>query len=125
MNPEALLETAAWLLALTALGGLLMALLRTRRATPPHWLAMAHGFLAAAGLTLLLYAAWTVGLPPLMGFGVLALVAAAGAGVYINLHYHLRGQALPVTWIVVHGFVAAVGLALVALGAFGPPPAIP
>ena len=61
-----MLQTATILLALTALGGLLMAGIRfaTRR-NPPAWLAMLHGLLAASGLTLLVYAAFTQLVVPL------------------------------------------------------------
>jgi hypothetical protein len=47
-----------------ALGGLTMAGIRfAGKPQPPVWLAMLHGFLSAAAVTLLLYAYATVGLP--------------------------------------------------------------
>ena len=58
MNQMSMLQTASILLLLTAAGGILMAFQRlAHNANPPHWLAMAHGLLAASGLTLLIYAA--------------------------------------------------------------------
>ena len=60
MEPGSILKTATVLLALGALGGLLMAGMRfAGRPHPPAWLAMLHGVLAAAAITLLLYAAAT------------------------------------------------------------------
>ena len=55
-----------------------MALIRFGRqgSNPPAWLAMLHGFLAAAGLTLLTVAALTVGIPGL-ALGGLALLLRA------------------------------------------------
>jgi hypothetical protein len=38
---------------------------------PPTWLAMLHGFLAAAAVRLLLYAYFTVGLPALACWALL------------------------------------------------------
>lgn len=121
MNPTLMLKVSTILFCLTAAGGIVLALLRAKYDRPPHWLAMAHGLLAAFGLTLITYVAFTVGLPPLMWFGLAVLVATAGAGVYMNLAYHVRARALPVTVIVVHGFIAVMGLFLVALGSFGAP----
>lgn len=119
MSPNALIKTAAVLIFLTALGGLAMAAVRAKVDRPPAWMAMGHGFLAAAGLTLLLYAAFTVGLPKILVIGVLFLLTAAGVGLYLNLTFQARLLPLPIPPIVIHGVLAAVGLILVALGSFG------
>jgi hypothetical protein len=119
MEPVFLVKTSAVLLGLTALGGLLMGLLRFRMERPPAWLAMAHGFLAASGLTLLLYTGITVGVPNLMWFGIAILLLAAPLGIYLNLAYHAKLRALPALPILIHGVVAAAGFAIVALGATG------
>jgi hypothetical protein len=121
MDPNALLKTAAVLIFLTAIGGLVMAGLRTKMDRPPAWLAMAHGLLAAAGLTLLLYAAFTVGLPRMMVIGVLFLLAAAGAGLYLNLFFQAKLLPLPIRPIFIHAILAVVGVVLIGLGSFGNP----
>src|SRR5690606_37366243 len=104
MDAYSMMKTAAALLALAALGGLLMAVLRFRGAErPPTLILMGHGVLAAAALTLLVYAAVTVGLPQLgtAALGVLVVVAVVGAA--LNLMYHSRMLPIPKTPIVVHG----------------------
>ena len=59
-----MLRTAAVLLGIGALGGLLMAAMRLRgMARPPSSIAMLHGALASAGLALAGYAAFVVGIP--------------------------------------------------------------
>ena len=77
MEPVSILITSTVLLALAAAGGLLMAGIRFMGdRPPPASLAMLHGFLAAAAVTLLLYAAATVGLPR-MALAALALFLVA------------------------------------------------
>lgn len=119
MDTALMLRTAVILLALTGAGGLLMAGMRfSGRPHPPDWLAMGHGLLAASGLTLALYVAFTTGLP---GTALLGLVLMAGAslgGVALNLGYHTKGQALPKWLVLVHGAAAAVGLVLFAIAAW-------
>jgi peptidoglycan/LPS O-acetylase OafA/YrhL len=100
MEPALILKTSTALLALGALGGLLMAGMRfAGRPHPPPSLAMLHGLLAGAALTLLIYAAATVGLPPLaIAALVLFLIAAAG-GTVLNLNYqHWPRQSPSTSW---------------------------
>jgi hypothetical protein len=114
-----MLKTAVVLLALTAAGGLIMAFIRfsgTER--PPSWLAMGHGLLAGSGLTLLLYQAFTTGLPTMALLGVATLVVAAAGGAFLNLAYHAQLKALPKGIVVVHALLAVAGFALLALAAF-------
>jgi hypothetical protein len=118
MDARTMMTTATILLALTALGGLLMAGMRFAGADrPPSWLAMGHGLLAGAGLTLLLYAGFTVGIPSTAWIGVALLVLAALGGTYLNLAYHARLLALPKGIVVVHALLAVAGFALVLYGA--------
>ena len=49
---------------------------------------MAHGLLAAAALTLLIYAAATVGLPALAMAATVIFVVVAIVGAALNLNYH-------------------------------------
>lgn len=119
MDQVTMLQTASVLLLLTAAGGVLMAIQRyARRSNPPDWLAMAHGLLAAAGLTLLIYAALTDGVGANAAIGLLLLLLAAGGGVIMNLAYHLAGKLLPKWLLNLHILLAAVGTALVALAAW-------
>ena len=105
-----LLECAAWLFGFAAVGGLLMAIMRfSGKPYPPSWLAMGHGLLAGAGLTLLIYAAFTTGVPPLAKASIAIFLAAAAGGVFMNLRFHQKGIALPKGIVVGHGVLAAAG----------------
>jgi hypothetical protein len=113
MEPALILRTSTVLLAIAALGGLVMAGIRfAGKPHPPIALAMLHGFLAAAAVTLLLYGAATVGLPSLaLAALVLFLIAAAG-GVILNLEYHWKNAALPKWLVVIHAIIAVLGFLL-------------
>ncbi|SFK49469.1 hypothetical protein [Lysobacter sp. cf310] len=117
-----MLQTATIVLAITALGGLLMASIRFfSKRNPPAWLAMLHGLLAASGLTLLAYAVCTLTVP---SFAVLALalfLLAAAGGAVMSLAYKWRQRLLP-TWLVVgHAAAAVTAFALLFQAAFGAP----
>lgn len=113
MEPALILKTACGLLALAALGGVTMAGIRfAGKPQPPAWLAMGHGFLSAAALTLLLYAWFTVGLPALASWALLLFLIAAAGGAFLNLNYHWKMQPLPKGMIVGHAGIAVVGFAL-------------
>jgi hypothetical protein len=119
MDESTMLQTSSILLLLTAGGGVLMAWRRlAQKANPPDWLAMAHGLLAAAALTLLIYAAAVDGVPSSALFGLILLLAAAAGGVILNLVYHLAGKLLPQWLVHVHITLAAAGTVLVAWGAW-------
>lgn len=124
MDSTLLLQSSAWLLGATAIGGLAMGFIRFGAAghNPPHWLAMLHGLLAAAGVTLLAYAAWTVGIPQIALIGLILLLAAAGGGVFMNLNYHVQARPLPKWLVAVHGVLAAVGFLMVVVVAIGAKP---
>lgn len=108
-----MLKTAAVLLAVAALGGLLMAVLRFGgQERPPAVLAMVHGLLAAAALTLLVYFALTTVLPKLALAATAVLVLVAAIGVTINLRYHARALPLPKPAVIIHGILAAIGFIL-------------
>jgi hypothetical protein len=111
-----MLRTAIVLLAITALGGLLMAGMRfSGRPRPPSSIAMVHGLLAAAGLTLILYAGLASGMPG-MGWGglVLLLIAVLG-GLVLNLRYHSEGLELPISLVLGHAALAVVGFVVLVL----------
>lgn len=113
MEPAMILRTATILLAIAAVGGLIMAGIRfAGDRQPPVALTMLHGFLAAAAVTLLLYGAVTIGLPSMaLGALVLFLLAAAG-GAILNLNYHWKQRPLPKWLVLVHGLVAVAGFLL-------------
>jgi len=115
---SSILWTSLVLLALAAVGGLIMAAIAFKgEHSPPVWLAMGHGFLAAAAATLLVYAAATVGLPG-TALGALALLLlAAGGGVVLNLKYHWNRVALPRGLIAVHATAAVAGFLLLVVAA--------
>jgi hypothetical protein len=113
MEPVLIMKTASVLLALAALGGLSMAGIRfAGKPQPPAWLAMLHGFLSAAALTLLLYAWFTVGLPALASWALLLFLLAAAGGAFLNLNYHWKMLPLPKGMIVGHAGVAVAGFGL-------------
>ena len=116
MDLQNLLRTGIVLLALTALGGLLMAAIRfSGRPHPPSSIAMLHGLLAAAGLTLVLYAALTAGIPAGAWAGLALLLVASLGGMVLNLRYHVKHVDLPIWLVLVHAAAAAAGLALLAI----------
>ena len=119
MEPALMMKTALALLTITALGGVVMAVVRLGRdANPPSWLAMLHGLLAGSALTLLLYAYFTVGLPAFAGWALLLFLVAALGGVYLNLGYHAKAVLLPKSIVVVHAVIAVVGYVLLLMAVF-------
>jgi len=113
MEPASILITSTVLIALAAAGGLVMAGIRFMGdRPPPASLAMLHGFLAAAAVTLLLYAAATVGLPGMALVALALFLAAAGGGAILNLNYHWTQLPLPKWLIIVHAIAAVAGFAL-------------
>lgn len=119
MESLLILRTASALFALAALGGLIMAGMRFNGSPrPPSWLAMGHGFLAAAGLTLLIFAALTVGIPVMaqVGLGLFCLAAAGGAA--LNLLFHSKQLPLPIPLMMAHALLAVTGFVVLLLSSF-------
>lgn len=105
-----MLSTAAALLGIAALGGILMTIIRLRGAErPPSSVAMLHGLLAGAALTLILYAMFADEVPGLAKLALASLVVAALIGIWLNLRFHSQLQALPIPPIFVHALFAVVG----------------
>jgi hypothetical protein len=116
MDALTMMKTAAVLLALAAIGGLTMAVIRFRGADrPPSSVAMAHGLLAAAALTLLIYAAAATGLPAVGLVALIVLIVVALVGLALNLMYHDKLRPLPKATVVIHGVVAVIGFVLLLL----------
>jgi hypothetical protein len=111
-----MLRTAVVLLAITALGGLLMAGMRfSGHPRPPSSIAMLHGLLAASGLTLILYAGLAAGMPGGGWGGLVLLLLAVLGGLVLNLRYHSEGIELPVGLMLGHAAVAVAGFVVLAI----------
>lgn len=116
MEAALMMKTATGLLAISAIGGLTMAIIRFKgQPHPPTWLAMLHGFLSAAALTLLLYAFFTVGLPGLAQLALVLFIGAAAGGVVMNLNFHWKLLPLPKWLVLVHGGIAVCGFVLLVI----------
>jgi len=115
------MQIAAIVLALAAVGGLTLAVIRLRGAPwPPLWLALGHGAVAATGVGLLIYAAISpAGIPALAQVALGIFILAALGGAVLLLGFHLRSKALPIPFVLGHGLIAATGLVLLLLSAFG------
>ena len=120
METYTMLQTAAVLFGAAALGGLLMAGMRfSGTPRPPAWLAMGHGLLAAAGLTLLIYAAATAGVPRTAQIAMVLFVIAAAGGAAMNLLYHWKLLPLPIPLMLVHALLAVSGFVLLLVTLYG------
>jgi hypothetical protein len=118
MDQGTMVRIAALLFGLSAAGGLVMAVMRFRGVPrPPTWFAMGHGLVAAAGLTLLVYAVVMGNLSRLTQISALLFGLAAIGGAAMNLMFHAKQLPLPIPWVITHGLVAvcAFGLLLVSL----------
>jgi hypothetical protein len=124
MDAQLMLRSGVVLLLVTALGGVLAAGFRfSGRPHPPSVIAMLHGLLAAAGLTLILYVAVVQGLPGGGWLGLALLLAAVLGGLVLNLGYHWKNLELPVWLVLVHAVAAAAGLGLLGLSVWNLAPA--
>lgn len=111
-----MMMTAALLFGAAALGGLVMAGMRLSGIPrPPAWLAMGHGVVAAAGLTLLLYAALVFGVPIKAQLAVVVLMLAAIGGAAMNLLFHWKLLPLPIPLMLGHALLAVTGVVLLVL----------
>jgi hypothetical protein len=91
MDVMTMLRVASWLFLLAAAGGLVMAGNPLRhRAQSAGLIPYAHGLLAGAGLTLLVYAAAFGPMPSRAMLATGLLLLAAAGGTVLNLFYHWR-----------------------------------
>ena len=118
MDAALVMKTACALLVIAALGGLVMAGLVFAGKAPPAPLAMLHGLLAAAAITLLASAYFTVGLPALAGWALLLFVVAAAGGAFLNLNFHWKALPMPKGVVVGHAVIAVTGFVMLAIAAF-------
>jgi hypothetical protein len=117
------MNVAAVVLALAALGGLTLAAIRLRGApAPPTWMALGHGAVAATGLGILIYAAATPpGIPVLAQAALAVFVVAALGGAVMFLGFHRKGRALPIPLVLGHGLIAVTGYVLLLVTIFRNP----
>jgi hypothetical protein len=116
MDAKQMLCTAWALFALAAVGGLVMAAIRFGgNRNPPAWLAFGHGLLAAAGLTLLAYAAFVAGVSTLATAAAVLLLIAAGGGAILNLGYHWKQVPIPAGLTIGHILLAVTGFILLGM----------
>ncbi len=109
---------AAVLLAIAALGGVVMAVMRFMgRELPPMGLAIVHGLFAASGLVALLVAVVGANAPTQTNIAAGGFVLAALGGFFL-FSFHLRRKALPKPVVLVHGLVAVVSFVLLLIGIF-------
>ena len=119
MEPMLMVRTAAVLLAIAALGGMALAAIRfDGTQQPPAWLAMIHGLLAAAAITLLTYAWFTKGLSLAASAALVLFLIAAAGGAYLNLNFHWKQLLLPKGLIVGHALGAIAGFVLLLVAVF-------
>jgi len=113
MNAELMLQVSTLLFLVAALGGGTMAVIRFGgKHNPPAWLAMLHGLLAAAGLTLLAYATLVAGVPGIAQLSLLLFLVAALGGAVLSLRYKWNRVLLPAWLVIVHAIAAVVGFVL-------------
>jgi hypothetical protein len=118
MDAPTMTQAAIILFAIGALGGLVMAFqVFTGRDRPWSWLAMVHGFIGAAGLTLLVWATAMSGVPSLVNIGLVVLLLAALGGATLGLKYHVKMLPLSRPLVIGHAAAAVVGFVLVLVGA--------
>jgi hypothetical protein len=98
-------EAAAWVLSLTALGGVIVASFPLRRLRPPTWLAVGHGVVAATGIVLLIIAA-TESIPRYGQLALAGFILTALGGFALFGLFHLRHKPLPIPLVIAHGVLA-------------------
>jgi hypothetical protein len=113
---------AAILFSLTALGGLVLALIRLRGTPyPPTWLALGHGAVGVASFAALIAAvAGRSDLPEVARIGLWVLVFAALGGLSLFVFFHLRERPLPLPFVAAHGLAALIGVGLLWVSHFTP-----
>ena len=117
MDAATMTQGAIWLFAIAAIGGLAMVIqVFTGRDRPWSWLAMGHGFLAAAGLTLLVWATVMGGVASLVNVGLVVLLLAALGGATLALKYHVKMLPLSKPLVLGHAALAVLGFVLVLVG---------
>lgn len=112
------MTTAVILFAIAALGGIVMAIMRLGgRELPPIGLAVIHGLFAAAGLIALILALVGHGYSIASIIALLGFLGAALGGFYL-FSLHLKKQALPIPYVLVHGAFAVISFIILLVGVY-------
>ncbi|MEO7773197.1 MAG: hypothetical protein ABIT36_07915 [Steroidobacteraceae bacterium] len=113
-----MLTYAVIVLALGAIGGLVLASYVLRGRLAPWALSLLHAGLGAAGLLLVIYAALTTGISRTALAALVILVVAALGGFYLA-SIHLRGQVAQQKVVLIHAGAAVIGFLTLLGAAFG------
>lgn len=112
------MTVAAILFAVAAVGGVIMAAMRFGgRELPPMALAIVHGLFAASGLVALILAVVGSGASWAAVVALVGFVIAAIGGFTLFAH-HLRRQALPINYVVIHGAGAVISFVILLAAIF-------
>jgi hypothetical protein len=112
------MTTAVLLFAIAALGGIVMAIMRLGgRELPPMGLAVVHGLFAASGLIALIVALIRYGYSIATVIALLGFLGAAVGGFYL-FSLHLKKQALPIPYVIVHGAFAVISFIILLVGVY-------
>jgi len=103
-----MISNAIIVLAITAIGGLLLASKVLKGKQAPWALSIIHALLGATGLILLIIEAMNSDWPGQLSASLALLVVAALGGFYLASN-HLRGSISPKGVVVIHAGVAVVG----------------
>jgi hypothetical protein len=116
LEAQLIFRSATILLGVAFALGLVMAGIRfgTDKASPP-WMPKVHGYAAVAALALLGFGWAHLPLTRAASFGVLAILAAAATGVFLNLGYRWKQRPLPEWLVFVHMSIAFVGFLAVGM----------
>ncbi len=95
-------------LAIAAVGGLVMATKVLSGKQAPWALSIVHALLGASGLCLLIVEAVSAGWPGRLSASLALLVVAALGGFYLA-SYHYRGKISPKGLVFIHAGVAVIG----------------
>lgn len=114
-----LVRWALWLLAVAAVLGIVLAVLRyTKQLRSARWVGKAHGFLNSAALALLVFAWATTGLPRLASTALVFLSLTAAAGLVTGQAWRWKNTHRIEVALFAHlSFAAAGWLLLLASGA--------
>lgn len=103
-----MISSAIIILAITAVGGLILATKVLSGKQAPWFLSIIHALLGATGLILLSIAAVDSGWPGRLSASLALLVVAALGGFYLA-SFHLRGKVSPKGIVLIHAGVAVAG----------------
>ena len=103
-----MISSAIIILAITAIGGLLLAAKVLSGKQAPWALSIIHALLGATGLILLSIAAIDSDWPGRLSASLALLVVAALGGFYLA-SFHLRGKVSPKGIVLIHAGVAVAG----------------